>query len=53
MSRLICKKGLVLFLLPHRTYVSDICENRLIEAILTNIQNICFFKILNTILHNL
>ena len=25
MSRLICKKGLVLFLFPHRTYILDIC----------------------------
>ena len=25
MSRLICKKDLVLFLFPHRTYVLDIC----------------------------
>ena len=25
MSRLICKKGLVLFLFPHRTFVLDIC----------------------------
>ena len=54
MSRLICKKGLVLFLFPHRTYVLDFCKNRLTEAILTNIQNVCFFKVLNTIfLHNL
>ena len=45
MSRLICKKGLVLFLFPHRIHA---------EAILTNTQNICFFKALNTIfLHNL
>ena len=37
MSRLICKKGLVLFLFPRRTYVLDIY----------------FFKVLNTIfLHN-
>ena len=44
----------VLFLFPHRTYVLDICEYRLTEAILTNIQNVCFFKVLNTIfLHNL
>ena len=54
MSRSICKKGLVLFLFPHRTYVWDICWNRLSESILTNIQNICFFKIFNTIfMHNL
>ena len=33
-SRLICKKGLALFLFPHRTYVLDICYNRLSEAIL-------------------
>ena len=39
MSRLISKKGLVLFLFPHRTHVLDICENRLTEAFLTNIQN--------------
>ena len=32
-----CKKGLVLFLFPHRTYVLDICRNCLTEAILTNI----------------
>ena len=45
MSRLISKKDLVLFLFPDRTYVLDICKNRLTEAILTNIQNICFFKV--------
>ena len=32
-----CKKGLVLFLFPHRTYVLDICRNCLTEPILTNI----------------
>ena len=47
MDRMICKKDLVLFLFPHRTYVLE-------EAILTNIQNKCFFKVLNTIfLHKL
>ena len=52
MSKLICKKGLILFLFPHRTNVLDICD--LTEAILTNIQNICFFKLFNTIFwHNL
>ena len=30
---------LVLFLFPDRTHVLDICENRLTEAILTNIQS--------------
>ena len=29
-----CKKGLVLFLFPHRTYVLDICTNCLTEPIL-------------------
>ena len=54
MGRLIWKKGLFLFLFPQRTYVLDICKNCLNEAILTNIQNICFFKALNTIfLHNM
>ena len=48
MSRLIRKNCLVLFSFPHGIYVLDICWNRLIEAILTNNQNICFFKILNT-----
>ena len=46
---MICKKGIVLFLFPHRIYVLDICLNHLTEVILTNIQNICFFKVLNTI----
>ena len=49
MNRLICKKGPVLFLFPHRTYVLDICLNHLTETILTNTQNICFFKVFNTI----
>ena len=49
MIRFICKKGFVLFLFPHRTYVLNICYNCLTEAILTNIQNICFFKVLNTL----
>ena len=41
MDRMICNKGLVLFLFPHRTYVLDVCLNRLSEGILINIQNIC------------
>ena len=54
MSSLICKKSLVLFSFPHRTYGLDICKNRLTEAILTNIQNICFFTVLNKLfLYNL
>ena len=54
MDRMICKKGIVLFLFPHRAYVLDMCYDRLAEAILTNIQNICFFNVLNTIfLHDL
>ena len=48
MSRLICKKGLVLVLFPQTTYVFDICKNRLTEVILTNIQNIS-----SKFLHNL
>ena len=46
MSRVVCKKCLILFLFLHRTYVLDICKNRLSEAILKHIQNICFFKVL-------
>ena len=46
MDRRICKKRHFLFWFPHRTYVLDICYNRLSEAILTNIQNICCLKIL-------
>ena len=53
MDRMICKKGIGLFLLPLRTYVLDICSNCLAEAILTNIQNICFFKVLNIFVHDL
>ena len=49
MDRMKCKKDLVLFLVPHRTYALDICKNRLAEAILTNMQIICFFEVLNTI----
>ena len=46
MDTMICEKDIVLFIFPRRTYVLDICKNRLSEAILTNIQNICFFKVL-------
>ena len=41
---MICQKGLVLFLFHHRTYVLNICFNRLSEAIITNIQNKWFLK---------
>ena len=50
MSRMICKKGTVLFLFLHRTCVLYICKNCLIEGILTNIQNICFWSIKYNIL---
>ena len=51
MSRLI---GLVLFLFPQKSICFGyLLESPLFVAILTNIQNICFFKVLNTIvLHN-
>ena len=52
MSKLLCKKGLVLCLFPHRTNVFDICYNYLTETILTNVQNIHFLKLLNTIFFN-
>ena len=42
---MICKKGIVLILFSRSRYA---------EAILANIQNICFFKVLNAIfLHDL
>ena len=46
MDRSICKKDFVLFLFPHRIYVFDICENRLIEAILTNIKRHILLEVL-------
>ena len=49
-----CKKSLVLFLFPHRTYVLGIFYNCLTEVILKNFKNIFFLNVLNTIsLHNL
>ena len=54
MDRMICKKGIDLFLFPYITYVLDICKNHIAEAVLTSNQNKCFFKVLNTIfLHDL
>ena len=51
---MICKKDHDLFLFFQSTYILDICKNCLTEAILTNIQNICFCQVSNTIfLHNL
>ena len=41
---MICKKDPVLFPFAHWTYVLDICEKRLSEAVLTNTLNICFLK---------
>ena len=52
MSRMISNKGIVSFLFPHRTHVLNICENRLSDAILINIQNIgMFLKVLHTFVH--
>ena len=36
MSISICKKGLVLFLFPHRTYVLNICENHLTNFVIVS-----------------
>ena len=43
MSRMICKKGIVLYIFPHRTNIC-ICQNCHFEAVLTNIWNICYLK---------